>query len=79
MLILTSTGRGGYVDPTKVSLDDLLARYDRCPAEFIDEPRSAVVDAYRSAIRQIEKIRREKAHNPGLFAPVDKSVDSGGN
>ena len=59
MRILTSTGRGSYVDPTKVTLDDLLARYDRCPSEFIDEPREAVVEAYQEALRLISQLRRE--------------------
>lgn len=47
--ILTSTGRGSYVDPRKVSLDDILFLFDRCPAEFIDEPRDAVIVANRAA------------------------------
>ncbi|KRB61388.1 hypothetical protein ASE04_21215 [Rhizobium sp. Root708] len=47
--ILTSTGRGGYVDVSKVSLDDILYLYDRCPAEYIDEPREDVIAAYRKA------------------------------
>jgi len=53
--ILTSTGRGGYVDSLKVSLDDLLFLYDRCPAEFIDEPREAVIAAYREAEQKIQE------------------------
>jgi hypothetical protein len=51
--ILTPTGRGSYVDATTVSLDDILFSYDRCPAEFIDEPRDRVIAAYRDAQRQI--------------------------
>lgn len=50
--VLTTTGRGGYVDPRKVSLAEILARYDRCPAEFIEEPRDTVIAAYREAERQ---------------------------
>jgi hypothetical protein len=57
MRILTSTGRGGYVEPTKVSLEELLNRYDRCPAELIDEPRDAVIRKYEEAVRQIDELR----------------------
>lgn len=56
--ILTPTGRGSYVDPRKVSLDDILFSYDRCPVEFIDEPRDAVIAAYRDAERQIHGTSR---------------------
>ncbi|MUZ72939.1 hypothetical protein GOZ90_09615 [Agrobacterium vitis] len=51
--ILTPTGRGSYVDPRNVSLDDILYSYDRCPLEFIDVPRNAVIAAYRQAEKQI--------------------------
>ncbi|MCC2612648.1 hypothetical protein [Neorhizobium petrolearium] len=54
--ILTPTGRGSYVDPRKVSLDDILFSYDRCPPEFIDEPRDAVIAAYREAEQQIRNM-----------------------
>ena len=57
MRILTTTGRGGYVDPTKVSLDAILAKYDRCPAELIDEPREAVMAAYGDALRQVAQLQ----------------------
>ena len=57
-IILTPTGRGSYVDPRKVSLDDILFSYDRCPFEFIDEPRDAVIAAYRDAERQIHETSR---------------------
>ncbi|MBB3610958.1 hypothetical protein [Rhizobium sp. BK602] len=52
--ILTPTGRGSYVDVSQVSLDDILFSYDRCPTEFIDQPRDSVIAAYHEAWRQIE-------------------------
>lgn len=49
--VLTITGRGSFVFVDEVSLDELLARYDRAYPEFTDETREEVAAAYRKAVQ----------------------------
>jgi hypothetical protein len=54
--IWTPTGRGAFADISKVSLDELLERYDAAAAfpgavSLTDAPRTSVIEAYHRAER----------------------------